>query len=571
MKCPSSGDHDDAPATTHKSASARCVELAQYSERVSLLLFNGVTYTVPAHTMVSLSTLPPELLQAVVSVLSNRDIKNLRLTGRYFGRVARLRLNRIFLSPHPFDIKVLYHVAQHEAYREHVTELIYDDARFDEPKDEISEYFDGVPRWFKREFHANCEELENRKGNLVERPDHVQTAKQYNARLSLKQCYARYQKVTEEQDQVIAAGSDITALRYGLERFPNLQRVILTPVAHGVPFRPFYETPMIRDLPYGFIYPIPRPWPASESDCGAEHTYPPWEDEEKNHWRGLRVVLDTLAQHLHRITEFVVEVNQLNTGLSCRMFEKRSENQEYENFLSLLRTPGFSRLDLSISAGAQDDGHWPCFRSGLLRYALSEAKDIQRISLSTAMAIPKSVHKPWKYHGGGKEHHFPLRTIFPLDQWPNLRHFGLSHFIVKRQDLIDFLSAMPSTLRSVELSFLEFLETSKDHYRETIRDIRDKVHWRERPVLERPRITIYLESDPPGQGYCVDISQEAEDFVYRNGDNPFGEDDGRRVRGDRVYRSSGRGIERDMFNPLNDLPFVDDEQLMDMGILEPSD
>lgn len=31
------------------------------------------------------------------------------------------------------------------------------------------------------------------------------------------------------------------------------------------------------------------------------------------------------------------------------------------------------------------------------------------------------------------------------------------------------------------------------------------------------------------------------------------------------------GIERDMFNPLNDKPFLFDEELVDLGIVEPSE
>lgn len=533
--------------------------------------------------MNSLSILPPELLQTVISDLTNRDIKNLRLTCTYLGNAARVRLNRIFLSPNPLDIKVLYTVAQHKAYREEVTELIYDDARFHKPAEKAfwdmsdsdsvdcvdSDYRDNVPAWYRRKFHAICEDLKKCKGGLVERPHHAQIAKQYRARLSLKRSYARYQQVMEEQDQVMAAGSDIAALKYALESFSNLQRVTLTPVAHGRQFRAFYETPMIRSLPYGFIYPIPQPWPTSESESGAENTYPPWENEEKDQWRGLRVILDTLAQHPHGITEFVIEVNQVETGVSCRMFDTR--NPEYGHFVSLLRTPGFSRLDLAISAGTQESQLWPCFRSGLVRDALSEAKDLRHVSLFNDMIIPTPARQPWKFDGGGEEHYFPLRTIFPLDQWQNLRHFGLSRFIVKRQDLVDFLRATPSSLRSVELSFLEFLETNKTHYREFIRDLRDELDWRERPVSERPTITIYLESDPPGYSVCVDISRETEDFVYRNGDNPFGEDKGRGLRTRKVGRGRKVGIERDMFNPLNDKPFLFDEELVDLGIVEPSE
>jgi len=325
---------------------------------------------------------------------------------------------------------------------------------------------------------------------------------------------------------------------------------------------------MIRNLPYGFIYPVPCSWPGSESESGHHRIMPPWDDErEKSKWRGLRVVLRTLAERPHGITEFVIDVNQLLNGVSCSMFDAVSHNQEYEDLVSVLRSPGFSRLNLALSTGDHRNSLWPCYRSGLIRSALAEAHDLEHVSLATGLILPPSVAQPMKFESRGEEHFFPLRTIFPLDQWKQLRHFGLSRFIVKRNDITDFLSALPPTLRSVELSFLIFLESGGGQYREFLRDIRDELDWRKRPVSQRPGITLYLDSEPPAEGHCIDISREVERFVYHNGENPFGDDP--KLRGSRVFRQWGLGINRDMFNPDNDMPYAPRERLMDMGILEP--
>lgn len=253
------------------------------------------------------------------------------------------------------------------------------------------------------------------------------------------------------------------------------------------------------------------------------------------------------------------------------MFESRHQNQEYDDLVSLLRSSGVSRLDIAISTGIQDKELWPFYRSGLLRDALSEAKSLQHLGFRTDFIIPYSALEPDQYDSGGDKHFSQLTTLFFLAQWKKLRQFGLSGFIVKRHDLINFLCAMPASLRSVELSFPEFVETDLTHYREFVYDMREKINWRGPPTSGRPRITLYLESEPHCEEHCIDISREVEDFLYRDGENPFGEDNEDGFLGSRVYSSMGCGIERDMSNPLNGRPFVTSERLMEMGLREPPD
>jgi hypothetical protein len=102
---------------------------------------------------------------------------------------------------------------------------------------------------------------------------------------------------------------------YGLKRFPALKRITLTPAAHGWLWAPVYETPMIRAFPKGFNYPIPRGW--SEGPIPAK----PWEDPEvKATYRGFGIITRALTEYPeHQISELVIDVNYLETGLklSC--------------------------------------------------------------------------------------------------------------------------------------------------------------------------------------------------------------------------------------------------------------
>lgn len=220
--------------------------------------------------MTKLTSLPPELFEAVLSELPNRDIKNLRLASFSLARAAQLRLDRVFLSTHPLDIRVLNAIAENDDYRTRVVELVYDDARFPRSLETEEDMFfpdidhpppEGVPAWYMRKYQRNLEYCQDWKGPFVERPDHREIFRQLEATMSPKESYEQFEKIVDEQEETMAAGSDAKAFEHALERFPNLQRITLTPAAHGIPLLPLYETPMTRSLPDGFIHHIPRGWP----------------------------------------------------------------------------------------------------------------------------------------------------------------------------------------------------------------------------------------------------------------------------------------------------------------------
>jgi len=71
--------------------------------------------------------LPLELWREISTYLPNYDIKSMRLASKQLP--VELRLERVFLSPNPLNIKVLRAVADHEVFRHGITEIIWDDAR----------------------------------------------------------------------------------------------------------------------------------------------------------------------------------------------------------------------------------------------------------------------------------------------------------------------------------------------------------------------------------------------------------------------------------------------------------
>ena len=515
-----------------------------------------------------LSGLPVELLDLISSFLPNHDIKSLRLTCRVLGKKASLRLSRVFLSANPLNIQVFRAIADHETIRKRVTEIIWDDARLikepemeefhpAEPREDL--YIDpdeGCPTWFVEECKGNIKNLRRRKNDDVDRPDHIARAEQVAAQLPLKTCWQYYQNLLQEQGEVCDFQSDVDTFIYGLKQFPGLKRITITPAAHGWLFAPFYETPMIRSFPHGFNYPIPRGWPTS----GLAQTPPyafPWEDEaEKNKWRGFRMVMRLLAQQEHNISELVINVNQLPTGLNCRIFDRPCE--EYNSLVALLKRPGFCHLDLAMIVRGQERQGWPSFRSGYLRQALSEASDLQYFAFRTTVdpdTIDDAINEPGS--PGSHSHFIPLQTIFPVNRWSNLHHFWLSRFIVMQSDLISLLTALPNTLRSLELSFLDFLEDGGS-WRDLLTEIRDVLRWHERDMVSRPKVIVGLDVLCPEAGFGIWIENEVRGFLYENGPNPFTEGSPNNVL-------LGVGVERDTFEPEHERPNVKPSTLARMG------
>jgi hypothetical protein len=348
-----------------------------------------------------------------------------------------------------------------------------------------------------------------------------------------------------QQAGVLSTQADIHALVYGITRFPALRRVTITPVAHGFLYLPLFETPMIRAFPYGFNYLIPQAWPTVHPGW-SPYEAAPWnhDEAERSRWRGFRAVVRILAQQEHHISEFILETKGLCTGLNCHVFDNE-EHEEYRHFAALLQKPGFARLDLALLVSRQQDEGWPSLRTGHLRRALNAARDLQHISVSTDLGPNQEFDV-----AEDADDVVPLLTIFPIDRWHRLRHFGLFGAVVRQDDLVSLLTAMPASLRSVELGFL-FFHGGATH-RSLLYAMRDGLDWRERPAAERPRVRMGAGSYDPSivVGHAVWAEEEVADFLYGDGRNPFG---GERWRD---IIQSGFGVERDEFDPAYERPWI---------------
>ncbi|KAJ5552443.1 hypothetical protein N7494_001821 [Penicillium frequentans] len=338
----------------------------------------------------------------------------------------------------------------------------------------------------------------------------------------LGECWEFYRNLVREQDDALAGKYDEEALVYGLRQFPSLKKVTVTPAAHGVLFRPLYQTPMIRQFPQGFYYPIPRGWPTPYRDQPEEPYCYPWQrlpEKNKEKYHGFRVVTRVLAHQKHNIVDLSIDARQLRTGINCTIFDDPCE--EYENFTTILKQPGFRHLDLALAIHRieEPEQNWRSLRNGKLHQALGQACDLEEISLYTGGIVAwGETREAAKYAPP-----VPLESIFPLEKWSKLRHFELSRFIVRQSDLLSCLSKLPDTLQSVKLSFLTFIDNGTvdnewhPFLAEMRRQIREKRLWPNR----QPSVTIgCMRVDVlPGRGRW--FNKETDAFLYENGESPF--------------------------------------------------
>ncbi|XEU94725.1 hypothetical protein FSHL1_000009 [Fusarium sambucinum] len=524
-----------------------------------------------------LQKLPNELFNDILDRLANRDRKSLRLTCRYLGSQVPLRLDRVFISANPLNVKVFLAVASHEVFRRQVKEIIWDDATFlPVPIPNDYDYYDTECGYTsdENEIHKNrityqskgkisgwfvqhCkEELENVKSRLVDKGCDNEQQRRLDNIMPSREALPYYNHLIQQQDNVIECDADEQAFRYALQEslFPHLEKVIVTPAAHGFLFFPLYETPMIRAFPRGFVYPIPRGWTcAGNGDDDVPQPAEPWEDEkEKRKWRGFRIVSRLLAdpELPHNISQLSFDNHKLLTGINHLVFDQ--PNEEYDNLCRTLKRPGFKSFTLSLLMGQLSDWDaedWNFFHQGRLRSLIAGAHALEKITLQSDYPVDGTC---WT---GPVSDSISLFDIFPIDQWStggNLKHFGLSGIQVTQDDLISLLGKLPPTLQSIELSFLSVIEGT-GHYAGILADIRDKLDWRHRPIDKRIRICVLVSIDQPDYGRYTCLDKEVNEYIYGDGPPPFGVDGS--GSGFRMIES-GTGMQYDEFDPDFAQPYM---------------
>jgi hypothetical protein len=516
-------------------------------------------------------TPPDELVGAICALLSNRDIKSLRLTCRALGVKSPLEFDRVFISPNPRNVEVLLAVANHNVFRHRVKEIIWDDAvliripsidsdgpcGYSADENDPDDYAANEDEeWISRDFIRLCKRsISLTKGRLREKNKYQgenEVQKQVNNLMPSRDSLAYYADLFYQQRELLISGADEEAFRYAVQQFPQLTKVTVTPAAHGFLFMPLYKTPMIRAFPSGFVYPIPRTWPSDETlGYGSLEDCPEgWEnDDERRQWRGFCVVSKVLADYAEReniqISELVVDNHKLPTGIDYTLFDK--PNTEYDSLYKIVSRPGFRRIVLSLTTGYRpnfDAEDWDIYRNGRISSLLAKATDLEEVVLQTNYGL-----NSWSCP---IENHVSLFDIFPMENLSNgkLKHFGLSGMQVSQDDLISFLGKLPSTLKSVNLSFLAMVEGHGNHAT-MLADIRDKLGWRHRPASQRIKVSISMIVNQFHKGRYICLDREVQEYIYGDGPPPFIAREGK----NHAHFSYGTGIVHDEFDPSFAIPY----------------
>jgi hypothetical protein len=506
---------------------------------------------------------PIEIISLIVSFLPNKDVKSLRLACKPFGEITPFSSSRVFLSANSLDIQVFRAVADHPKFRREITEIIWDDARFvsapliwedvhpiTDPQSLQTNPDEGCPNWFVEECEENRYVMKHRKYRDADRPDHVTRKSQMDAQMPLKACWEYYLQILNDQKSVINSKDDEKAFLYGLERFPRLKRVTVTPAAHGWLFAPLYQTPMIRAFPYGFNYPIPRGWHFDQIEGQVADPLPWLEatEEYKELWRGARIALRVLSQvEKHNVSELSFDSKQLHTGINYLIFDRPCD--EYNHFAAIMNRPGFRCLRLSLLTGSGGIFDWAGFRSGYFHKAVSLAKELTDIYISTTFNDGSSRGDP----------PIPLKEVLPIEKWPKLCHLGLSRFSVDTSELINILRLVPLSLRSIDLEFIQF---PFDEFRLTglLERMREELDWAKRDQRLKPTVTIAMAGHRKWPGRFIKLTDEVASFLYGSGENPL---NGRDTRSPK----DGWGTNHDLFEAEYTRPNVSVEDLAEMGII----
>ncbi|KAJ5581668.1 hypothetical protein N7535_000288 [Penicillium sp. DV-2018c] len=384
---------------------------------------------------------------------------------------------------------------------------------------------DVCPKWFRyviEETHFLLKYWRDYVDPRDRMDDRIAGLEQVFAQPEMGERWRLYEALLRQQEEVLAGQSDLEAFAFGVKQFPALKRVTITPAPHGNIIIPLEMTPTTHAFPKGFNYPIRQTWlyPSRNDPASAFfwHQYP----ELGKRYRGFRAAMRVLANEPNCVSELVITPDSKPVGILSAMFDEPFE--EYNDFVALLKQPGFRRLDLALFVGDDNQEYYKLayrgMRNGRLRQALGEAKDMEEFTLNTTFANNRD----------DKDSLIPLESILPVKQWTKLHHFGLSGFRISQDDLLSFLKALPKSVRSIELNKLYFARRPHGTWygmlEELKRMVREGSLWGDRDAESRPKLSIgvpYVRQKMHSYwlGHCTRIDKEVEEFIYGEGENPF--------------------------------------------------
>ncbi|PGH06968.1 hypothetical protein GX51_02006 [Blastomyces parvus] len=469
--------------------------------------------------MAGWTDLANELLYGIFDYLPNSDIKNVRLTCRFLYIVTPLRLNRVFVSLFRRDLDVLRSIANHPVFSEQITEVVWDDRRLHINEGmhiEIAQIFDtGTDN-----VQSSYEHLVP-VGNSSYRDGQLSTfqkalSKLYGHMGEWERANHLLLRLYNEQQSILESNEDVETFRFALQAFPRLRRVS---IANNCPSTcaelPRYCTPLLRLLPSW----LAKPWPCSVILGGvscnkAGHTL-----------RGYHAAVREISRSSRVISEFVMEptCGGIDIFDASHIF-----NAPKEDLMLLTMKNNLTTLEYTLDGYIRWRADWDCnaIHKQILRMTFACARALEHFTLNMDV---RPFHCPIRHHP------VPLLDILPLEQWGSLRSLSFRCFVVKLDDFIRTLSALPSTIKSLKFHRVHFLETT---WEMALYYLRDVVGWGSDANCPLPTVTISLLVESPSRRVVI-LRDEVKRFFERKAPNPF-------VSKDYTYSAYNRSINDDV-------------------------
>ncbi|KAF1846548.1 uncharacterized protein K460DRAFT_367298 [Cucurbitaria berberidis CBS 394.84] len=496
--------------------------------------------------------LPAELLAMICEHLSNLDIKRLRLAGKHLAKNVGLRIDRIYISPNRANLDCLQRILDHPRYRNDVGEIVWDDAQLEEYPtldsfrhaigiDEVKTtidienrldeairgHEDDSPEYRALErddfFSSNGQLTEVGKGILLRYDD--QFSRDIIARsttvMSIEQSYNLYQRLYQEEQEIMEQQLDVAALHRAIAGFPKMKRITLTSeVWRPWKLYPLYDTPFYRSLPPGFRKPSVWPWLGFRQQ--ATSVQAAHRDEVMStrnierlsiEFRGYSIIVSTLlAIPNPKIEEIIIDAGNEYTGISHQLFA--SPNSDFEATVRMFQLVPLKGLQLVINPYCSDSNPDSLFASGLLKRALAEAQFLEHFDFNPHW-LPRT------YRHETLDLSFGPNEVLPEATIKRLTTFALRNVSVKENDLEDLLKEMENvehvTLDNIHLKNSAFLHHQPDPSWVQLFH-RLQSYYAASPMVSHPRFA-WIEPTYYGRNYFVD--EEIGDFLYRGAECPF--------------------------------------------------
>lgn len=497
----------------------------------------------------TLLDLPAEILEVICQSLSKLDLKRLRLTSRELAGMVELRIDRVYISPNRANLDCLNNILNHPSYCLQVQELVWDDARleqlptFDVFRERIGS--DQAKARVALEDHLSTLFQNNAEDDAEFESIGVQDCLQDDGELtdigkaillsandekskdiianraaimSVEDSYVLYQKVYQDEGEIVKRGWDVTALQRALEQLPNVRRITITSeIWRPWHLIPTYDTPFHRALPAGFRKPSVWPW-VDRSHIDSPDLFAL--DESAQHlpakWRGYSIIMSSLASRpVPNLQEFVLDTGSENIGLPKELFA--SPNLDYTNSIQVFSTIPLKKLQLSIVEhpirGELRDRNIDDI--GLLKGVISVTPNLEDLDLKWSLSP--------NYQDESFDEFFD--ESFLRARCPGLKNIALRHARLSHDWLYHVITSL-GNLVSVTLDKI-YIETRT--YREVSIFHRFQQHYAGR-CFRGPNFTWIEYLRDPADPESVQlrtsklwavVDDELDAFLYDGGELPF--------------------------------------------------